>query len=513
MEPSKYQKALLDWATDPDGGNGVVEAVAGSGKTTSLAMVAQVVNQRMTALSFAKAAAEQLGKKMPNNVDSTTISSVGHRAWSAYCGGRVDLRGGQYDARKREKSPEKNKQIIAILQERGKVPKWLPPGLLDKVVKLAKCDGIVPDGTPNMTGLVPDTLPQWTSMMDHHGVPTDERITPAILTDAAREVLRAGIIWAQPKHRVIDFDDQPYMSTLTDGVTFPQTPWVVCDELQDTSALQAAMIARLSTQGGRFLGVGDSKQAIYGFRGAGIYAMEEITRSTEATRLPLSICYRCPTSVLDLAREIVPQIEAAPGAIEGIVEHRDEWNREELLPDDLIICRNRAPMIQTAYRLLGAGAQVRVLGNNNGGGLIDLLISLARPEQNVDALIDASERRMRKRIAKAIKAEDEQAEDDARDEHATICAIVEGTNARTVGQLVRQVKDLFEGPREGRICVGTIHAVKGLEADRVWFLDPGLIPARGAKKDWQLQQERNLKYVALTRARKELRFVQSADLV
>jgi DNA helicase-2/ATP-dependent DNA helicase PcrA len=65
--------------------------------------------------------------------------------------------------------------------------------------------------------------------------------------------------------------------------------------------------------------VGDPKQAIYGFAGADCRSVEKIKARTQATELPLSICYRCPISHLDKAREIVPQIEARPGAPAGVI--------------------------------------------------------------------------------------------------------------------------------------------------------------------------------------------------
>jgi superfamily I DNA/RNA helicase len=47
-----------------------------------------------------------------------------------------------------------------------------------------------------------------------------------------------------------------------------------------------------------------------------------------------------------------------------------------------------------------------------------------------------------------------------------------------------------------------------LESDRVIILLPNKLPlCWKGQKEWQYQQEMNLKYVALTRAKKELVFV------
>ena len=50
---------------------------------------------------------------------------------------------------------------------------------------------------------------------------------------------------------------------------------------------------------------------------------------------------------------------------------------------------------------------------------------------------------------------------------------------------------------------GTVHKMKGLEADKVWVIKPEVIPHPRAK-GWQLEQEWNILYVAVTRARREL---------
>ena len=58
----------------------------------------------------------------------------------------------------------------------------------------------------------------------------------------------------------------------------------------------------LARPGARLLVVGDDRQAIYKFRGADARAFDTLAERFGCTILPLSITYRCPTSVVDLAR-------------------------------------------------------------------------------------------------------------------------------------------------------------------------------------------------------------------
>ena len=55
------------------------------------------------------------------------------------------------------------------------------------------------------------------------------------------------------------------------------------------------------------------------------------------------------------------------------------------------------------------------------------------------------------------------------------------------------------------ITLMSIHKAKGLESDRVVFLEPNLNAKKSKKQmQWQFDQEQNLQYVAVTRAKKEL---------
>jgi superfamily I DNA/RNA helicase len=57
-----------------------------------------------------------------------------------------------------------------------------------------------------------------------------------------------------------------------------------------------------------------------------------------------------------------------------------------------------------------------------------------------------------------------------------------------------------------------MHRAKGREWPRVFLLDyHARCPSYYAKKPWQIRQEYNLMYVALTRAQKELVFVDTMD--
>jgi len=86
-----------------------------------------------------------------------------------------------------------------------------------------------------------------------------------------------------------------------------------------------------------------------------------------------------------------------------------------------------------------------------------------------------------------------------------------------VDEVIRRIDELFS-KETGKVCLSTVHRAKGLEWDRVFFLDEHLVPSywtlRALKKDperfeWMAQEEQNIRYVAVTRAKNELIYVNS----
>ena len=70
-------------------------------------------------------------------------------------------------------------------------------------------------------------------------------------------------------------------------------------------------------------------------------------------------------------------------------------------------------------------------------------------------------------------------------------------------KMMDRINGLFSDEAGSGVTCGTVHKMKGLEADKVWVIKPEVIPHPRAK-GWQLEQEWNILYVAVTRARREL---------
>lgn len=98
-----------------------------------------------------------------------------------------------------------------------------------------------------------------------------------------------------------------------------QVRMVLLDEYQDTSVVQAELLAPLIGAGGSVTAVGDPLQAIYGWRGAGANAMADFSKhfSTGSSPsdpavnvLPLSISQRSGATVLSVANDIAAPLRS-----------------------------------------------------------------------------------------------------------------------------------------------------------------------------------------------------------
>jgi hypothetical protein len=77
----------------------------------------------------------------------------------------------------------------------------------------------------------------------------------------------------------------------------------------------------------------------------------------------------------------------------------------------------------------------------------------------------------------------------------------------TTEQLLDKIKTVFSDKKSGGIFLSTIHKAKGLEANNVYIACRSLMPSKSARQDWEKEQEKNLIYVAYTRAKNKLGFI------
>ena len=190
-----------------------------------------------------------------------------------------------------------------------------------------------------------------------------------------RKCLIEGLKQAN-RGKCFDFTDQVWLPTtweLSKRPWFKPYEFVLVDECQDLNATQLELVKMLAGRSGRILAVGDPRQAIMGFAGADNRSYQKIVDRLGAAELPLSICYRCPTSHLELVSANFPQIpieapiDAEEGKIEQIAES-DLWSEKPcaLKIGDMVLCRKTAPLVNLCIKLISRGIAATVKGKAIG---------------------------------------------------------------------------------------------------------------------------------------------------
>lgn len=500
---SAHQRRFFDWVATGSG-SAILKAVAGSGKSTSIVRVLEFIPEAATVVIYAfnapvvkemrgKIAAfgEEVGRSF-RNVEAATFHSKGLRALCRRFGrdAKVEVDSGK---------------VRKILKDRLSEAEYeLYGDFVAKLVGFAKGIGV---GIP---GLAPDEVAVWRGLIETQDMWLDsEEASEERAIDVARKALRASNAKAE-KERWIDFDDQLYLPLLWNLRLF-RHDWVFTDECQDTNPVRREFARRSLKAGGRFVGVGDPCQSIYAFTGASTDAMDQIAATFETVELPLTTSYRCPRAVGELVRSMVPYFEVFDGAPEGSVEHLPASKAlARLGPGDAILCRQTAPLISLAFRLIGEGRGCYVLGKDIGAGLANLIKKL-RPKgvENLIERLDAYFEKERDKLA----AKDEFAKVEALgDRVAAIKVVIEAIPLadRTVPKVLSRIDELFADGKDGRadlLILSTMHKSKGREWPNVGILMPELCPSKAAKTEEAYQQERNLQYVADTRTMGALYFM------
>ena len=297
----------------------------------------------------------------------------------------------------------------------------------------------------------------------------------------------------------MDFPDMlwiPY--NFVDEMNFPKYQVVMADEGQDLFTLQKEILQRYIKPRGRFVAVGDSKQLIYNFMGSDLDVFNSIKGMPNTICLPLSVTYRCAKKIVEVANEVFPGTECVPTAKEGVVRSGDIFEAES---GDFVLCRNNYPLVATFIMLLEKGKKASIMGRDFGESLCRLLDGQERLD-DLYLLLDDKVSKLKGKGLSEI-AITNNASYVALKEKVSIIEILYKRFPGSFLALKQKIKNIFSDDKTG-IILSTIHKSKGLEAKRVFFLNPELIPSKFAKTPKALYAEDCLKFVAITRAKEEL---------
>lgn len=491
FEPSIQQQNLFAAVRDPHRGSIIVDAKAGSGKTTSIIEAARFMEGSIFLGAYNAKMAKELKERcagMPN-VRAATFHSAGYQALR-----RAFPRVGSPDDKKVPNI------IKAYIQEKGRADLEDVARPLAEIVSMAKQRGV--GALPQF----PNERGTWLDMIDHFAL--DQNLPEGADLDAlvvlAQEILRRS----NDQTFIIDFDDMVYLPLKLNLRMFAND-WVLIDEAQDTNPTRRALARKMLKRGGRLIAVGDPNQAIYGFSGADNDALDQVRRDFDAETLPLSVTYRCPKKVVEMAQRYVAGIEAHEGNADGEVTALSyEDIAATVRPGDAVLCRYNKYLVNLAFRLIRNGVPARIEGRAIGAGLVALASKWK--VKDLDSLRGRVEDWIKRECKKARDKENDTKAMQIEDRGETLLVLIdraEENGHHTVVELRRMIEELFDDrvvqPRD-MVTLCSVHRSKGLEWPRVFLLGREELMGRECRQYWQTQQEVNLIYVAVTRAQKTL---------
>jgi DNA helicase-2/ATP-dependent DNA helicase PcrA len=484
-KPSKYQEAVY-LATLTTNKHISIKACPGSGKTTTIVEASKLVPYTKKALfqAFNKSIVIELKKKLPPNVDCSTMHSMGCKAIFAHYPG--------------EKKIEKDKQIRFIqpyYKEKPPREKWSAIFTVDRIMSLARAT------------MTPPIREEIEKMANNYALDAED----GHINIACKALKKFYEYNDDPDlwNIDIDFQDMIEMCVRNTEIKLPVYDYVFIDEAQDLSRLDQIFTKRLVKQGtGRKIVVGDPKQSIYGFRGSDPNSFESFVNEPNTIQLPLSICYRSTKAIVRNAQTVYPDIEVFEENEEGIEPRKGKL--EDVQEGDMVLCRNTRPLIIAFLQLVTDGKKAYVVGKEMEKGLLALLAPFESSAKTMDVRLDLQkhlEKVSENLKAKGILKPQNHPKYVQIEEKLQILYLL-FDKFNHIFEIEEFIELIFEDDDREGIRLMTIHKSKGLENDRVFVIESSdgknLIPSSYAVTPDQLRQEKNLLFVAVTRAKKEL---------
>ena len=426
------------------------------------------------------------------------------------------------------------KRVAAALFRKGKAAAYLRgvviPGLLIKMIELVKLKGI------RAEALGPDDIPFLVdAALDHFNF--NENMVPFTLaasitgkgqsrTKASQQTRSPEIIAAREAvatllssllrynndlariNGIIDFNDQVYLAV--NYCPFPGKKWdtVIIDEAQDLSLQNIMQVTRAAKS--QLVAFGDRNQAIYEFRQAHSRSMDALIEewqkksSIVMKELPLSITFRCPAAVVARQTEFVPVHDFKahknnllgdvhlPLATVALGKGKKEvcgWTASTLFSflsrrvkreggsQIFVLCSHNGPLYVMLAMMLREGLDPSRIGFvANSPTKAEIALASSSGELSAEGSEDGRKARCLKFLINSLDLSQEEARE-----------LFENVSVKPSDLESRQLK-ADEYPR---VILGTVHAVKGLEAHAVVMIEPHMM----------IKDNPNVRYVAETRTR------------
>lgn len=519
--PSKYQKDIFKFILEDDK-NGLISAVAGSGKTTTLIKALEIIPEGKSVLfmAFNKSISDEISKRVPKNkfIDVKTVHSYGNSLLSSYIETEIEpdkyrlvyknvinfLSGKDLDSIKKYKFDQEHISYIEFIRNFTNGKDLYDTNFRNNVNKLV-----------NLSRL-------HFIDFDTFSIGISELKMIANQNSIESNDYECEVSWYISKlgmydNKIIDYTDMVFLPNLF-KFDVPKYDFVFIDECQDLNTCQRLlMLQAVKPETGRFIAVGDPKQSIYAFAGADSESYKKLRQLPNTKELPLSVTYRCGKEIINQVKHINPLIK--PHTKNGVGEVLESFSYLDIEDGDMVLCRNTFPIVSLCINLLCKGRKAYIIGSDIGLSLKNMIKNCEKRTEkfSMENVISRLNHEVEKMIEK-IKVKNGISSREASEETTVMLfrekiQIIQALSEDIEDPLVvmEKIDKIFSDNNQQGVCLSNIHKSKGLESNRVFILHRELMPSRRATLPWEIEQENNLIYVAYTRAKKTLGFITDYD--
>ena len=479
--PTAQQQAIIDAAVTQKL-DVAVQALAGTGKTSTLNMVAERVAEaspetRIVYIAFNASIAKEARETFGSNVTSVTAHALALRSLRTSPFADKTAQIGKGIRHPGDIADLLNLETVEYLDYDGE-PQELAPSVRAQLA-MAVVRKFRESADPQITQAhLPDALMAFPAT-DSTVLDTARRIWNDIADPSNARLLEGD------RPRAILFDHDDYLKLWALSRPRIDADLIFFDEAQDINGVLRQVVQDQPTQ---TIVVGDTYQSIYGFRGA-----EDALADWPAdVTLPLTQSWRFGPRIAGRGDDFLRLLNA-PYELTG--NPALDSTVGQITDPDAILCRTNVGVVSEVFRAFDAGKRVALVG---GGGEISKLARAAK---------DLKAGRGTKHPELSRFATWADVEEAAREERA-LQPFVRLIDQHGPDELLRMVDNLADEGATGAaapdVVVSTAHKAKGREWDRVRIADDFYRPKyheSGSIESLPPAEELRLSYVAVTRGR------------
>jgi superfamily I DNA/RNA helicase len=310
----------------------------------------------------------------------------------------------------------------------------------------------------------------------------------------------------------ISFTDMLWLFCINlNKISLYKKDYLLIDECQDLSKAMIKVVEQFYNKGARIIMVGDPNQAIQGFAGADGYCWQSLHDTFNPIELPLYNSFRCPQKHVKIANYLVPYMRTSKPE-EGIVKSVNiEYCLNNCKDGEVILSRGKASLVKAYFSLLAKDKKSYIKDSSSLLSTLTGYLGLVFPLEEEKMPVANIERSITRVMDTYINSAGGDKADYLEDIEKCLLMfnkyIIDNTNKKYLSftEYCSILKDTVSSYNNEGILLSTIHSYKGCEADTVWILNYSQLPLSSSSMlDWQLKQEENLLFVALTRSKNSL---------